>query len=135
MAAWKFGFDPGRSQGDPCRRPENHGQSANHRLSQTANLLPPLRKKAAPQGHHTLLYRTMSGKLRVRRPRLYHCVCQPQPTRTFNPLAQLLPERTAPELLYLETKFVSLMSYGLTVNLLQEVFPCVRVDVVSRMRG
>jgi hypothetical protein len=27
------------------------------------------------------------------------------------------------ELLYLETKFAALMSYGLTVNLLQEVLP------------
>jgi hypothetical protein len=55
--------------------------------------------------------------------RLYHCACQPHTARTFSPLAQLLSERTAPELLYLETKFASLMAYGLTVDLLQEVLP------------
>ena len=32
-------------------------------------------------------------------------------------------EHTAPELLYLESKFASLVSYGLTADLLQEVLP------------
>ena len=62
------------------------------------------------KGHHILVYRTPFGKLRLRSLRLYHCVCQPQSTRTFSPLAHLLSERTAPELLYLESKFASLMS-------------------------
>jgi hypothetical protein len=35
----------------------------------------------------------------------------------------LLAERTAPELLYLESKWASLMSYGLTAQLLSEVLP------------
>jgi hypothetical protein len=35
----------------------------------------------------------------------------------------VLKERTAPELVYLESKFAALMSYGLTVELLAEVFP------------
>jgi hypothetical protein len=38
-------------------------------------------------------------------------------------LAQVLPERTTPELLFLETKWASLMSYGCTTELLQEVLP------------
>jgi len=75
------------------------------------------------KGHHILVYRTPFGKFRLRSLRLYHCVCQPQSTRTFSPLAHLLSERTAPELLYLESKFSSLMSYGLSVQLLQEVLP------------
>ena len=45
------------------------------------------------------------------------------PTCTFSPLARLLTECTAPELLFLETKFASPMSYGLTVDFLQEVLP------------
>ena len=80
-------------------------------------------KKRLHKGHHALVYRTLFGKLRLPSVRLYHCVCQLHPTRTFSPLAQLLSERTAPELLYLETKFSSLMSYGLSVQLLQEVLP------------
>jgi len=38
-------------------------------------------------------------------------------------LADLLPERTAPELRYLQTKWASLMSYGMTVGLLKDVVP------------
>ncbi len=82
-------------------------------------------KKRLRKGEHNpLVYRTLFGKLRLPGVRFFHCGCQPPyATRTFSPLAQLLTERTAPELLYLETKFASMMSYGLTVNLLQEVLP------------
>ena len=34
-----------------------------------------------------------------------------------------MPERTSPELLYLETKFASLMSYGLSLKVLAEALP------------
>jgi len=34
-----------------------------------------------------------------------------------------LQERSSPELVYLETKFAALVSYGLTVELLKEVLP------------
>lgn len=69
------------------------------------------------------MYRTLFGKLRLRTVRLFHCVCQPAPAWNFSPLAQLLSKRTAPELLSLESKIASLISYGLTVDLLQEVLP------------
>jgi hypothetical protein len=80
-------------------------------------------KKRLHKGNHTLTYLTLFGKLRLRSARLYHCDCQPQATKTFSPLAHLLPNHTAPELLYLESKFAALMSYGLSVQLLQEVLP------------
>jgi hypothetical protein len=54
---------------------------------------------------------------------MLHCQCQPQPTRSFSPLAELLVERTAPELLYLEAKIASLVSYGLSMKLFEEVLP------------
>ena len=38
-------------------------------------------------------------------------------------MAQLLPERRSPELTHLETKFAALVSYELTLELLQEVLP------------
>jgi hypothetical protein len=38
-------------------------------------------------------------------------------------LAERLPERTSPELMYLETKFAALVSYGLTLELLNDVLP------------
>jgi hypothetical protein len=80
-------------------------------------------KRRLHKGHHTLTYRTLFGKLRLRSLRLSHCDCQPQTTKTFSPLAHLLPDHTAPELLYLESKFSALMSYGLSVRLLREVLP------------
>jgi hypothetical protein len=42
-----------------------------------------------------------------------------------------LPERTAPERLYLEAKFASLMSYGLTITLLEEVLPLDSLNTTS----
>jgi hypothetical protein len=72
--------------------------------------------------HHTV-FRTVFGVLSVESPRLYHCSCQAPETTTFSPLATLLPERTTPELLFLETKWAALVSYGLTSTLLQDVLP------------
>ncbi|MGI8588881.1 MAG: ISKra4 family transposase, partial [Chloroflexia bacterium] len=51
------------------------------------------------------------------------CDCQPHPTKTLRPLAALLPERTSPELCYLESKWASLAAYGVTMQLLHEVLP------------
>jgi hypothetical protein len=75
------------------------------------------------KGDHTVTVRTLFGKLRLKSPRLHHCQCQPHPAQTFSPLAERLPERSTPELLYLETKWASLMSYGMTAKLLDEVLP------------
>src|SRR5262249_44030847 len=42
------------------------------------------------KGAHDIVYRTVFGKLDLSSPRLFHCPCQPQPTRSFSPLAELL---------------------------------------------
>ncbi len=68
-------------------------------------------------------FHTLFGVVLVPNPRWEQCACQPQPTKTLRPLVQLLPERTSPELLYLETKWASLISYELTTKLLHEVLP------------
>src|SRR5262249_13571330 len=75
------------------------------------------------KGNHTVTIRTLFGKLRLKSPRFYHCQCQLHPTQTFSPLAEWLPERSTPELLYLETRWASLISYGMTTNLLADVLP------------
>ena len=49
--------------------------------------------KRSHKGDHTVTLRTLFGKLRFKSPRVYHCQCQPHPTRTFSHLAELLPER------------------------------------------
>ncbi len=78
----------------------------------------------AHKGHHTIVYRTLYGKLTLPSPRYYACGCHNATKQhSFSPLATLLPERSAPELLYLEGKWASLMSYGLTVDLLKDVLP------------
>lgn len=84
-------------------------------------------------GHQTIVYRTLFGTFNLRGQRFYHCACHPQPTKTVSPIAQLIPERTAPEFTYLQVKWSSLMSYGLTVELLEEVLP-LSANVASAYR-
>jgi len=72
--------------------------------------------------HHTVL-RTVFGALPVASPRLVPCACQDHDTPSFSPLAALRPEHTTPELLYLETKWAALTSYGMSVKLVHDVLP------------
>jgi hypothetical protein len=96
---------------------------------QVAECLEPYRQCPAcgqPQhgkGQHDLSMRTVFGKMTIPSPRIVYCDCQPHETKSFSPLAQLLLERTTPEMLFLETKWSALMSYGVTSDLLQEVLP------------
>ena len=69
------------------------------------------------------MVRSLFGALRLASPRWWHCDCRDQPTRTFQPLAALLPERTTPELAYLQARFAGLVSYGITADLLGELLP------------
>jgi hypothetical protein len=79
-----------------------------------------------PRAHKdakTIVTRTLFGTLHLRSPRWHQCPCRPHTTRTFSPLAAALPERTTPELLYLESKFTGLVSYGLSAKWLIETLP------------
>ncbi len=75
-----------------------------------------------------ITYRTVFGKFKLDSPRYYTCDCQVRSEHSESPLAHLLPERTSPELLYLQTKWASLMSYGMTTDLLNDVLPIDRCD-------
>lgn len=75
------------------------------------------------KGTHHTVFRTVFGSLPIESSRLLHCPCQAHDTHSFSPLAALLPEHTTPELLYLETKWAALTSYGMSVKLLQDVLP------------
>ena len=68
-------------------------------------------------------FRTAFGTIALPSPRFHCCRCQPGAARTFSPLNLLLTERIAPELLYLETRWASLVSYGMTADLLKDVLP------------
>ena len=55
--------------------------------------------KRSQKGRHKIIFRTLFGKLQLDSMRLHHCDCDPgQPAGTFSPLAELLKERTSPEL-------------------------------------
>ena len=75
------------------------------------------------KGYHTTQVRTVFGTIPVHSLRLHQCPCQPEAATTFSPLAALLPEHLTPELLFLETKWAALVSYGVTAELLQDVLP------------
>src|SRR3954451_22502481 len=68
-------------------------------------------------------FRTAFGTIALSSPRFHSCRCQPKAARTFSPLSLLLTERMAPELLYLETRWASLVSFGMTADLLKDVLP------------
>ncbi|RZI45233.1 ISKra4 family transposase [Candidatus Finniella inopinata] len=77
------------------------------------------------KGYHPLVYRTLFGRLVLKSPRVLTCQCQPQsqPHYSFSPLCSVLTTHISPELSYLEAKWASLMSYGMSAKLLEEVLP------------
>ncbi len=83
----------------------------------------------------TAPFRTLFGLVSVPNPRWRQCNCQHPKAKTFRPLAVLLPERTSPELLYLETKWASLAAYGVTAKLLHEVLPIDRKHSTATVRN
>ena len=74
-------------------------------------------------GYNPLTYRTLFGKLHLDSPRLSECGCNSQKKNTFSPLTKILFKHTSPELSYLQSKWASLISYGLTAKFLEELLP------------
>src|SRR5215510_545185 len=86
----------------------------------------PLKRKA--RGSRS--FRTLFGTFTFDSPRLEHCDCTRRKTASFQPLSALLTESVAPELLYMESKWSSLVSYGLSLDALQDFLPLdLRLDV------
>lgn len=83
-----------------------------------------------------MVMRTAFGEQVVQAERLRRCQCgnEDGPTATVTPLAALLPERTTPELLYLETRWASLVSFGLAARMLSELLPLNRPIGAERVR-
>jgi hypothetical protein len=82
------------------------------------------------KGYHSRSFRTLFGTFKLSSPRLFHCRCTRRKTTSFRPLTTLLPDSVAPELLFMETKWSSLVSYGLTVDALTDFLPLdVTLDV------
>lgn len=75
------------------------------------------------KGLTRIRFHTLFGTVDVPSRRLHHCACHPQAGRTFSPLTELFTQHAAPELLFLEAKWASLVSYGITTDLLKDVLP------------
>jgi hypothetical protein len=68
-------------------------------------------------------FRTLFGTFKFYSPRLKHCDCKQRKTASFRPLSALFTEPVAPEFLYMESKWSSLVSYGLSLDALQDFLP------------
>lgn len=91
-------------------------------------------KRRSLKGHHPIVFRTPFGTLRLDSERVRVCPCAMQTKGSVSPLAELLRERVSPEMLYLETKFASLVSYGLTIRMMDEILPFDRPIGAERVR-
>jgi hypothetical protein len=92
------------------------------------------RNRRSLKGHHPIVFRTPFGTLRFASERVRVCPSTQSPTVSVSPLAERLSERVSSEMLYLGPKFASLVSYGLTVRLMDEVLPLDRPTGAERVR-
>jgi len=82
------------------------------------------------KAHASRSFRTLFGTFTLDSPRLEHCNCTRYKTSSFRPLSALLTEPVAPELLYMEAKWSSLVSYGMSLDALKDFRPLeVTLDV------
>jgi hypothetical protein len=86
------------------------------------------------KGRYQIRFRTAFGTIPLASQRFHCCGCQPTAAKSFSPLTVLFTEHTAPDLLYLETQWASLVSFGLTAQLLKEGLPIGRTANVSTIR-
>ena len=79
-------------------------------------------------------FRTLFGTCTLPSPRLRHCTCQRRKTASFRPLSALLTESVSPELLFIESKWSSLASYGLTVKAFKDFLPLDATLAINTVR-
>jgi hypothetical protein len=79
----------------------------------------PMKRKDATE----MPYRTVFGKFTLTNERLLTCDCDDQVKKSFSPLSCALQSHTHPELDYLQVKWASLISYGQSLQLLEDVLP------------
>ncbi len=75
-------------------------------------------------GSYPVLFRTLYGDVQLASPRLHRCACQgKEGPATVSPLRDLLACHVAPERLYLEARWASLVPYAAAADLLADVLP------------
>ena len=77
--------------------------------------------KFRKKGSYPIKLKTLFGDISFQSPRYYSS--EGGEKKTFSPLNELLSQHITPELLYLETKWASLIPFEKTANLLKEVLP------------
>jgi hypothetical protein len=81
-------------------------------------------KQLRIKGSYPIVFRSLFGDIRLASPRFHRCRCRNQagPT-TVSSLKDLFSDHMAPERLYLETRWASLVPYAATAELLADVLP------------
>jgi hypothetical protein len=76
------------------------------------------------KGSYPITFHTLFGDVRLKSPRFYQPVARDEngPT-TISPLRQLIPNNIAPERLFLETRWASLVPYAAAAELMADVLP------------
>ena len=81
-------------------------------------------KRHASKAQGSIKVKTVFGRVEVPNPRWHRCSCQSTGPGTFRPaMTSWLAGQTSPELLYLETKWASLIPYAKVAELLKDVLP------------
>ena len=75
------------------------------------------------KAHTSRSFRILFGTCKLDSPRLKHCDCKRRKTASFRPRSALLTESVAPELLSMEAKWASLVSYGMSLEALKDFLP------------
>ena len=82
-------------------------------------------KRLRAKGGYPIVFRSLFGDVRLASPRFHRCRCDRGRTgpATLSPLKDLLSDHVAPERLYLEARWASLVPYAAAAGLLADVLP------------
>ena len=76
------------------------------------------------KGSYPVTFMTLYGDVELSSPRLLRCPCQSADgPMTLAPLCDLMPDHVAPERLYLEARWSSLVPYAAAAGLLADILP------------
>jgi hypothetical protein len=81
-------------------------------------------RRKRSKGSYPIVFHTLFGDVQLASPRFHRCACRiGNGPATVSPLTELIPLHVAPERLYLETRWASLVPYAAAAELLADVLP------------
>ena len=81
-------------------------------------------RRRRSKGNYPIVFHTLFGDVRLASPRFRRCPCREgNGIATVSPLVELIPDHVAPERLYLETRWASLVPYAIAAELLADILP------------